>query len=174
MCSEKFQKVLKNDFKVLIKFLRNCQQFFISTFLKKKCPTGKSRRIWGMSRAGEAFFAFHCLIFFFGFPFFTFLLTFYCGFCFLGGVFGAFFCGFRFLGGIFGTFFHSFCWTCAPGPFLYHFNYTKPSKWLKIPKNVRLRFCWENLSSKQPSSHTHPPSKNSKWTFHTHRRKTGG
>ena len=48
MCSEKFQKVLKDDFKVLIKFFRKCQQFFISTFLKKKCP--KSRRIWGMSR----------------------------------------------------------------------------------------------------------------------------
>ena len=47
-------------------------------------------------------------------------------------------------------------------------------KWQKIPKNVRLRFSWENFSSKQPSadslertlhlpnSHTHPPSKNSK------------
>eukprot|EP00493_Phyllostaurus_siculus_P022961 UN23295 len=35
MCSEKFQKVLKDDFNVLIKFLRKCQQFFMSTFLKK-------------------------------------------------------------------------------------------------------------------------------------------
>ena len=51
MCSEKFQKVLKDNFRALIKFFRKCQQFFISTFLKKKCP--KSRRIWGMSRAGR-------------------------------------------------------------------------------------------------------------------------
>ena len=49
MCSEKFPRVLKNDFKVLIKCLRKCQQFFTSTFLMTKYP--KSRRIWGMSRA---------------------------------------------------------------------------------------------------------------------------
>ena len=49
MCSEKFQKVLKDDFKVLITFFRKFQQFFISTFLMTKCP--KSRKIWGMSQA---------------------------------------------------------------------------------------------------------------------------
>ena len=49
MCSEKFPKVLKNDFEVLVKFFRNCQQFSTGTFLMTKCP--KSRRIWGMSRA---------------------------------------------------------------------------------------------------------------------------
>ena len=53
MFSVKFQKVLKDDFKVLIKFFKKCQQFFISYFLMTKCP--KSRRIWGMSRAGLDF-----------------------------------------------------------------------------------------------------------------------
>ena len=32
MCSEKFPKVLKNDFKVFVKFFRKCQQFFTGTF----------------------------------------------------------------------------------------------------------------------------------------------
>ena len=50
MCSEKFPKV-KDDFKVLITFFRKCQQFFISTFLMRKCP--KSRRIWDMLRPDE-------------------------------------------------------------------------------------------------------------------------
>ena len=54
MCSEKFPKVLKNDFKVLVKFFRNCQQFSTGTFLMTKCP--KSRRIWGMSRAEKLLF----------------------------------------------------------------------------------------------------------------------
>ena len=77
-------------------------------------------------------------------------------------------------------------------------NYTKPRKMtdpniLKIPKNIRLRFCRENLSSKQhsadslkriphvPNSHTHPPLTPTHRqkilnelftpTTHTHRRK---
>ena len=58
MCSEKFPKVLKNDFKVLVKFFRKCQQFFTGTFLMTKCP--KSRRIWGMSR-DVGIFLFHFL-----------------------------------------------------------------------------------------------------------------
>ena len=48
MSSEKFQKVLKDNFEVFMKFFRKCQQFFISTFLMTKFP--KSRRIWGMFR----------------------------------------------------------------------------------------------------------------------------
>ena len=39
ICSEKFQKVLKDNFKVLIKFLRKCQQFLINTCLKKNILT---------------------------------------------------------------------------------------------------------------------------------------
>ena len=56
MSSEKFQKVFKDNFEVLMKFFRKCQQFFISTFSMKKCP--KSRRIWGMSRAAKIFWTF--------------------------------------------------------------------------------------------------------------------
>ena len=50
MSSEKFQKVMDN-FEVLIKCFRKCQQFFIGTFSMKKCS--KSRKNWGMSRAVE-------------------------------------------------------------------------------------------------------------------------
>ena len=53
MSSEKFPKVLKDDFKAFMKFFRKFHQFFISTFLMTKCL--KSRRIWGMSRAEKCF-----------------------------------------------------------------------------------------------------------------------
>ena len=45
MCSEKIPKVLKNDFKVLVKFFRKCQQFSIGTFLMTKCPRTKRFRL---------------------------------------------------------------------------------------------------------------------------------
>ena len=55
MFSEKFPNVLKDDFKVLIKFFRKCQLFLLNLVLFSFTKRPKSRRIRGMCRADLPF-----------------------------------------------------------------------------------------------------------------------